>query len=98
MLELDAHADKHQAAEEQEHAEARRETGCERGERVEQNTPGEHAASAETIGEITAEQTEDAARDGRHIEQNAEPSSELRRARLNAAEFEQGRPQDQRQH
>ena len=37
------------------------EAGGERREGVEQDAPGEHAAAAEPVGEIAAEQTEDAA-------------------------------------
>ena len=63
-----------------------------------QDAPGQHAPAAEAIGEIAAEQPEDAAGKRRDVEQPPDPHLELRRARRGAGQLEQRRPDDQRQH
>ena len=65
--ELHAHADERAAAPEEQPVDRRRESGRERGERVDQDAPHEHARVAEEVGEVPADESEDAARDGGHV-------------------------------
>ena len=73
--ELDADADERAAAPEQQPSDRRGVAGGQRRKRVEQDAPHEHAAAAEQVGQVPAEQAEDAARDRRNIEQRSRPTS-----------------------
>jgi hypothetical protein len=53
---------------------------------------------AEPIGQIAAQQAEDAARDRRHVKQQSYPIIEVRSSRLNLGQIHEGRPHDERQH
>jgi hypothetical protein len=64
---------------------------------VQQDAPHQHAAAAQAVGKISAQQAEDAARHRGDVEQQAHPVIEVRRARLHLGDLHQGRPHDQRQ-
>ena len=72
--ELDADADERADAPEEQLVDRGREAGGERREGVEQDAPGQHAPAPETIGQVAAEQPEDAAEDRRPVEQVARPT------------------------
>ena len=72
--------------------------GADRRERVEQDAPDQHAAPAEAIGEIAAEQPEGAADDRRHPEEHADPVVEVRRPGTSAGQLADGRADDERRH
>ena len=77
----------------------RREAGGERRERVEQDAPDQHAPPAEAVGQVAAEQAEDAAGERRHVEQQAHPGVERRACPARTpSSSTQRRPHDQRQH
>ena len=69
-----------------------------RGERVDQDAVGQHAPAAEPVGEIAAEQPEDAAGERRNVEQPADPHLKLRRSGRGARQLQQRGPHDERQH
>ena len=56
--ELDAHADKRRAAQNEQHFDRRGKSGrkCRKG--IKQDAPGQHAASPEPVGQIAAQQAE----------------------------------------
>ena len=87
-----------EAAQDQQHLDRGREPGQERRERVDQDAVGQHAAAAEAVGQVAAEQAEDAAGERRDVEQPPDPHLELGRAGHGAGQLEQRRPHDQRQH
>ena len=66
--------------------------------RVEQDAPRQHAAAAEAIGEVAAEQAEDAAADRRHVEQQPDPVVDTRGCRARARRVRSAPADDQRQH
>jgi hypothetical protein len=96
--ELDADADEGQAAQDEEHRKRRGVAGGARRERVEQDAPDEHAPSAQAVGEVAAEEAEDAPRHRRHVEHEVPPPGELGAAELHAAEVVEGAREDERQH
>jgi hypothetical protein len=96
--ELHAHAHEHEASADEQHPEVRGEAGGKGGERIDEDAPGEHAAAAEPVGEVAAEEAEQAAAQGRHVEQQAHPAEKPRAAGLEAAQFQERGPRDQRQH
>ena len=65
---------------------------------INQDAVGQHAPPAEPIGEIPAEQAENASRKRRDVEQPAHPHLKLRRAGRRACQLQQRRPDDERQH
>ena len=80
--ELDANPDKHEAPEEQKLGKvvgerARRE----RSERVEQDGEGQHPAATELVREVSPDQTEDPASNGRHEEEHPRPGDVIHSSR-----------------
>ena len=96
--ELDADADEYQTAQEQQHLDARGKSGRERRAGVDQDAEGQDTPAAKQIGQVAAEQPEDAAGEGRDIKQAAHPHLELRRPGRGSCELDQRRPDNQRQH
>jgi hypothetical protein len=94
------HADSHegQAAQKEENRQGRGESGSPRRKRIEEDASREHGSPTEAIGEVSAEQSEDAAADRGQIEHQVPPQAELGRAELVAAESHDGGRQDERQH
>src|SRR6185295_11679513 len=70
----------------------------ERRERVEQDAPDEHPPPAEDVGEIPAEQAEDAARHGGHVEDDAHPIVDGGAVGRHVQQLDERRPHDERQH
>ena len=79
--ELHAHADEHEAAEEEQDRQRRGEARGKRREGIEQDAVREHAAPAQEVGQVAADQAEDAAGDCRHEEQRPGPLRVFGRAR-----------------
>ena len=96
--ELDAHADERAAPPEEQPRHGSRIAGGERRERVEQDAPDEHAPPAEQVGQIPAEQAEDAARHGGHVEDDAHPVVDEGAARRHVQQLDERRAHDERQH
>ena len=90
--EFHAHADEHEAAEHQQLRQRRGIARREGRERIKQNAERQHAPATEPVGEITAEQTEHAARDGRDEEQRARPLHVLSARSQSAAASAAGMP------
>ncbi len=72
--------------------------GCQRAEGVEEDAPGEHSPPAEEIREVAAEQSENAASDGRYELDVADPLVDQRAVAGHAQELDQPRTHDQGQH
>src|SRR5229473_2359928 len=68
------------------------------GKAEQQYAPEQHAAAAQSIDQIPAEQTEDAPSDGGDIKEHADPMIEDRTARFGGEQLAQSRPDNQRQH
>jgi hypothetical protein len=76
----------------------RRVAGGEAGDGVEQDAEDEHAAAPEDVGEVAAEQPEDAAGDGRPVEEVADPGVDGRVGRRDVQQLRQRGTHDERQH
>jgi hypothetical protein len=96
--ELDAHADERAAAPEEEPVDRRCESGCERSERVDQDAPDQHAAASKEVGEVSTDQSEDAACDGGHVLHRPDPRIDGKAIGFGAEEFRERWPHDERQH
>ena len=96
--ELDADADEDETAQHEQHLDGRRKAGHECRERVNEDAVGQDAAASEAIGEVAANQPEDATGKGGDIEQASHPHLKLRGTWRGAGQFEQRRTYDQRQH
>ena len=71
--EFHAYADEHEAAEEQQLRQRRGKPRRQRRQRVEQDAEREHPPPPQQVGEVAAQQTEDAAGDRGHEEQSPRP-------------------------
>ena len=87
-----------QAAPEQEPLDRGGVAGGQRRERVEQDAPHQHAAASEQIGEVTAQQAEDAAGHRGDVLQRPDPRIDLEAVRRHAEQIGERRPHDERQH
>ena len=96
--ELDEHADVGRRAEEQQHPDVGGEARGHRGERVDQDAPHQHAAPAEAVGQVAADQPERAADQRRDPEEHADPEIEAGRARLGAGQLADRGSDDERRH
>ena len=96
--ELDAHTHERAAAPEKQRLDRSGESGKECRERVQQDAPHQHAAAAEQVGEVAAEEAEHAARDRGHIQQGADPFVDLQAVGGDAKQFRKRGPRDERQH
>ena len=96
--EFHAHANEGRGPQEQQPVDVRRVTGRECRERVQQNAPRQNPPSSEPVGEIAAQQAEDAPEDGRDEKQNPDPVRIFGRARADVDQVGERRTDDQRQH
>ena len=96
--ELDEHADVGGRAEEQQHPDVGGEAGGHRRERIDQNAPHQHAAPAEPVGQVAADQAECAADQRRDPEEHADPEIEAGRAGFLAGQLANRRSDHERRH
>ncbi len=71
--ELDADADERAATPEQQPSDRGRKAGRQGRDRIQQNAPHEHPAAAEQVGQVAAEQSEDAPCHRGDVEQESDP-------------------------
>ena len=95
---LHAHTDEHEAPEKEQLIRRGGKARAKRRHRIKQYAVSQHSPSAKQICQVTAQQTKDAAANGRHKKDNPKPMRKLRRARPHPRQVHQRILADQRQH